>query len=93
MRSDQSKLGRHRHWYFLCISLALAVFWSALLPSQSFSPHAESNRLTREAKLAVFDDVWSTINQRYYDRKFQGLDWEAQRMRFRDLAEKAGSNS
>jgi len=70
----------------------MAVFWSSLLPFQSFSPHAESNRLTREAKLAVFDDAWSTINQRYYDRKFQGLDWEAQRARFRDLAEKAGSS-
>ena len=81
-----------RRTYFLGLSLAMAVFWSAFLPFQSFSPQAaERNSLTREAKLAVFDDVWSTINQRYYDRNFQGLDWEAQRAPFRDLAERAGS--
>ncbi len=46
---------------------------------------------TREGRLAVFDDVWSRINERYYDRGFHGLDWEAQRAAFRSLAAEAGS--
>lgn len=41
---------------------------------------------TREGRLAVFDDVWETIDRRYYDSKFNGLDWEAQRITFRALA-------
>ncbi|MFN2491736.1 MAG: S41 family peptidase [Pyrinomonadaceae bacterium] len=41
---------------------------------------------TREGRLAVFDDVWSAINDRYYDRNFHGLDWGAQRTTFRALA-------
>lgn len=41
---------------------------------------------TREGRLAVFDDAWSRINEHYYDRKFHGLDWNAQRTTFRELA-------
>jgi carboxyl-terminal processing protease len=44
---------------------------------------------TPEGRLAVFDDVWETINSRYYDRNFHGLDWDAQRTTFRALALKA----
>jgi len=46
---------------------------------------------TRAGRLAVFDDAWSTINDRYYDRTFRGLDWEAQRVAFRKLATEAES--
>ena len=41
---------------------------------------------TREGRLAVFDDAWSAINERYYDRKFNGLDWDAQKTAYRSLA-------
>lgn len=46
---------------------------------------------TREGRLAVFDDVWSTINERYYDSQFHGLDWNLQRLNFRDAAAEAPS--
>ncbi|MDQ2854786.1 MAG: S41 family peptidase [Acidobacteriota bacterium] len=41
---------------------------------------------TAEGRLAVFDDVWQTVNDRYYDAKFHGVDWGAQREQFRSLA-------
>ena len=41
---------------------------------------------TAEGRLAVFDDVWQTINDRYYDANFHGVDWWAQRAQFRTLA-------
>ena len=47
---------------------------------------------TREGRLAVFDDAWSRINERYYDHSFHGLDWDAQRATFRSLAAEAGSS-
>ncbi|MGB9180075.1 MAG: S41 family peptidase [Pyrinomonadaceae bacterium] len=34
----------------------------------------------------MFDDAWETIRDRYYDPKFHGVDWEAQRAEFRPLA-------
>jgi carboxyl-terminal processing protease len=47
---------------------------------------------TPEGRLAVFDDAWARINERYYDQTFHGLDWDAQRTTFRALAAKAGSS-
>ncbi|MBD0371531.1 MAG: PDZ domain-containing protein [Pyrinomonadaceae bacterium] len=44
---------------------------------------------TREGRLAVFDDVWETIRDRYYDASFNGLDWEDARERFRPQAAEA----
>ncbi len=44
---------------------------------------------TVEGRLAVFDDVWQTINDRYYDPHFHGVDWWAQRTQFRTLAANA----
>ena len=41
---------------------------------------------TREGRLAVFDDAWSRINDRYYDQTFHGVDWDAQRITFREQA-------
>jgi carboxyl-terminal processing protease len=46
---------------------------------------------TREGRLAVFDDVWQTIRDRYYDATFHGVDWQAQREAFRPLAAEATS--
>ncbi len=46
---------------------------------------------TRDGRLAVFDDVWATINERYYDSQFHGVDWELQRANFRGLAAAASS--
>jgi carboxyl-terminal processing protease len=48
---------------------------------------------TREGRLAVFDDVWETIRARYYDASFNGLDWEAERERFRPQAAEAKTSA
>jgi len=64
----------------------------------SFTARAERNDAalvptdTREGRLAVFDDVWSTIHERYYDSHFHGLDWDVQRATFRSPAAEAGSS-
>lgn len=46
---------------------------------------------TVEGRLAVFDDVWETIEERYYDTKFHGVDWQAKRTTFRPIAARAGN--
>jgi carboxyl-terminal processing protease len=46
---------------------------------------------TVEGRLAVFDDVWETIQTRYYDRSHNGVDWQAKRDAFRPVAAKANS--
>ena len=47
---------------------------------------------TMEGRLAVFDDVWETIQDRYYDPKFHGIDWQAKRGVFRPAAARAGNS-
>jgi len=39
--------------------------------------------------LAVFDDLWETIQSRYYDPAFRGIDWNAKRTTFRPAAAEA----
>src|SRR5215204_2044282 len=46
---------------------------------------------TAEGRLVVFDDVWETIQDRYYDPKFHGVDWQAKRDLFRSAAARASS--
>jgi carboxyl-terminal processing protease len=46
---------------------------------------------TPEGRLVVFDDVWETIQDRYYDPRFRGIDWQAKRIAFRPAAAKAAN--
>src|SRR6266542_3358358 len=62
------------------------------LSARARTDSAAVSTATREGRLAVFDDAWSRINERYYDRTFHGLDWDAQRAAFRSLAAEAGSS-
>ncbi|MBA3765396.1 MAG: hypothetical protein H0W99_00125 [Acidobacteria bacterium] len=72
-----------------------------LLPSDVFSRHLHAARVdtnvawteTREGRLAVFDDAWETIYERYYDPSFHGIDWRARREEFRPLAEAARTSA
>ncbi len=41
---------------------------------------------TREGRLLIFDEVWETIRERYYDPALHGVDWQALRTQFRPLA-------
>jgi carboxyl-terminal processing protease len=79
----------------LCVGLLLFFsFPVSLFPSSLVTPivsydSAAASTATREGRLAVFDDAWNRIDERYYDRKFHGLDWDAQRTTFRPLAAEA----
>jgi Periplasmic protease len=46
---------------------------------------------TTEGRLAVFDDVWETVQERYYDPRFHGIDWQASRVVYRSMAAQAKS--
>ena len=46
---------------------------------------------TLEGRLLVFDDVWETIQGRYYDPKFHGIDWQAKRAELRPAAARANT--
>ena len=78
----------------LLLSIAFPVPYFPFSPVTlaSLPDSAAVSTATREGRLVVFDDVWSRINERYYDRRFHGLDWDAQRTAFRSLAAEANSS-
>jgi len=64
----------------------------ALLPDLFSSDDSSLvSTATVEGRLAVFDDVWETIQERYYDPTFRGIDWQAKRTTFRPAAARAAN--
>lgn len=71
------------------IGLAALVCCLLLAPFKVTGGASATRDATRSDNLALFDDVWQTIRDRYYDPAFHGLDWEAQREEFRPLVASA----
>jgi carboxyl-terminal processing protease len=57
--------------------LGLVVLLSVLI-----APAVEAGPLSPRERLEVFDEVWSTIDEKYYDPSFNGVDWKAVRLRY-----------
>jgi carboxyl-terminal processing protease len=77
-----------------CAILLLALTLAAQVtsPRVAHASIADSvlvSTSTPEGRLAVFDDVWETIDERYYDSNFHGIDWQASRATYRPAAAKA----
>jgi carboxyl-terminal processing protease len=98
---DLSKMSRTvRANTFLCacsFMVGLLLFCILLTPHTSLSHAATDDTslvstTTREGRLAVFDDVWETIQERYYDPAFRGIDWNSKRTTFRPAAAQAANS-
>jgi len=56
------------------------------------SAHNEQHVLTSGDRISVFEQVWETINQKYYDPSFKGVDWRGVHDGYRPLVEKADTD-
>src|SRR6185369_10698871 len=77
---------------FASVVLALTFGLQSFSSTTAYAAKDDSpfvSTSTAEGRLAVFDDVWETIQERYYDMKFNGIDWQASRIKFRTLASQA----
>ena len=74
----------------LCVLyLVICAWFPQPAALSSLDGSALVSTTTLEGRLAVFDDVWETIQERYYDPKFHGIDWQAKRNEFRPMAARA----
>ena len=81
-----------RRRFFVLIILFILVFCVVQLPPQTAADDPPIvSTATPEGRLAVFDDVWETIQERYYDPGLNGIDWQAKRNAYRPAAAKANS--
>jgi carboxyl-terminal processing protease len=88
----RNKKHSEARWFLIALLCALCVAQFATAVSRATrddSTLVSTN--TVEGRLAVFDDVWETIEDRYYDPKFHGIDWQAKRTTFRPAAARANS--
>ncbi|PYT03286.1 MAG: hypothetical protein DMF60_18925 [Acidobacteria bacterium] len=51
-----------------------------------------SDLLSLRDRIEVFEDVWGTVNEKYYDPSFHGVNWKAVRERYRPLIEREDSD-
>lgn len=60
-------------------------------PQGEIKMHAAqlTNTLTPADRAEIFDIVWRTVNETYYDPAFHGVDWQAVRERYRPRMEAA----
>ncbi len=74
----------------LCVlCLVIGAWFPQPAALSSLDDSSPVSTTTLEGRLAVFDDVWETIQERYYDPKFHGIDWQAKRNAFRPVAARA----
>src|SRR6185503_1703592 len=74
--------------------LVLTLLFTLLSVGEVFARKDDSSLVstaTVEGRLAVFDDAWETIQERYYDPAFHGIDWQAKRTAFRPAAARAAN--
>ena len=89
-RSDAQRKARFAVLYFVLCTLLVSQLAAASFVRAVRDDSSLVSTTTVEGRLAVFDDAWETIQERYYDPKFHGIDWQAQRATFRPAAARAG---
>lgn len=63
---------------FLIFSLSISCGTSKHPPPNIVAESAKaSDSLSRQDRLEIFEEVWKTINDEYYDPSFNGVDWQA----------------
>ena len=76
------RVTRSLRWVLALVSCAAVV---------TSTPAAQSSGSPADAQLRLFDEVWSTVNDNFYDPAFGGVNWAAVRDELRPKAGAAAS--
>ncbi len=57
----------------LCISCGTSQQPALSVAAESAN---SSDLLSRQDRIEIFEDVWKTINEQYYDPSFNGVNWQ-----------------
>jgi carboxyl-terminal processing protease len=47
--------------------------------------------MARSQQMQIFEQVWQTVNNHFYDPQFNGVDWAALRQKYRPLISQAAN--
>jgi C-terminal processing protease CtpA/Prc len=88
------KLTRWRN--IVLLGLLMAGTATSAIPRFSRASHRAPTpaveALSKKDRLDAFEDIWETINEKYYDPSFNGVNWRAVRESYRPLIERASSD-
>jgi len=77
-------------WYTkVLVTLALVLVLGSTGQAQTDeaqSPTPPAAATNTETRLAVFDEIWQTVREHFYDPTLRGLDWTAVGEKYRPLA-------
>ena len=84
--------------FALAAALILACFAAAgaQAPARegvNSSARAAADSLSAKERAEVFEQVWKTIDEKYYDPAFNGVDWKAVGERYRPLVANAETDA
>src|SRR5215471_13745993 len=91
---DMKSLTRFSTIFLLILALLGSAAYSFApepVPRQPIAA-GEQHGLSSTDRINVFEQVWETINQRYYDPSFKGVDWRNVHDSYRPLVDKVGTD-
>lgn len=78
---------------FAAALFIFAVSQPAVVAQSATVATATQKSLSAKERAEVFEKVWRTVDKKYYDPKFNGVDWKAVREKYQPLIEKAASDA
>ena len=84
MFSFTKKFKNSNLWFILIVTSLAGLLLASLLVFPAVSRLAEP-------KSAVFEQAWQTVNEHFFDPKFNGVGWKATRNKYRPLVAQASS--
>ncbi|WP_019501938.1 S41 family peptidase [Pseudanabaena sp. PCC 6802] len=72
---------KHRYFFVAIASILLGLLYWSIAPVFS----------SNQPATALFEQVWETVNSRFYDSNFNGVDWQALRGQYRSRVVEARS--
>ncbi len=95
MTTGMRQLIRHATLVLLTLGLVSTsgqVLPFSVAPGLTIPARGSLNALSPADRVDVFEEVWETINEKYYDASFNGVDWQGVRERYRPLVKQAHSD-
>jgi carboxyl-terminal processing protease len=78
---------------FLVLALSIGCGTSKrTAPAVATNPVDAPATLSRQDRIEIFEEVWKTINEEYYDPSFNGINWQEVHDRYRPRAEGAAND-
>ncbi len=76
-----------RRFQKLLLNLILLLATTITLFAQATAPAAIGSELSAKDRKEVFEYVWTTVNEKYYDHKMNGVAWKEVRAHYRNRVE------